>query len=158
MFNIYYLSFSYLPTPHNYYMGVYCGEINYYDQPLSQLIRFQNKAVRIMNDVPLRNHITPHYVQLVSLKFCDIVKIYNCLFLYDYLSDNKPCNFLLSLKLYLSNIIILNQVHLLSNYTFPTQELIVKSFAQLSLENTIGTIFPFTIRNKSTKILFKKAL
>ena len=46
-----------------------------------------------MNDVPLRDHITPHYVHLGLLKFRDIVKIYNCLFLYDYVSDNKPCNF-----------------------------------------------------------------
>ena len=37
---------------------------NNYDNPLSQLIRLQNKAVRIMNDVPLRDHITPHYVHL----------------------------------------------------------------------------------------------
>ena len=46
-----------------------------------------------MNDVPLRDHITPHYAHLGLLKFRDIVKIYNCLFLYDYVSDNKPCNF-----------------------------------------------------------------
>ena len=45
--------------------------------------------------------------------------------------------------LYLSNIIILHEVHLLSNYTFPTQELIFESFALPSLENTIGTICPF---------------
>jgi len=38
--------------------------------------------------------------------------------------------------LYLSNIIILHEVHLLSNYTFPTQELILESFALPSLENT----------------------
>ena len=47
---------------------------NNYDNPLSQLIRLQNKAVRIMNDVPLRDHITPHYVHLGLLKFRDIVK------------------------------------------------------------------------------------
>ena len=45
--------------------------------------------------------------------------------------------------LYLSNMIILHEVHLLSNYTFPTQELIFESFALPSLENTIGTISPF---------------
>ena len=28
-----------------------------------------------MNDVPLRDHITPHYVQLGLLKFRDVVKI-----------------------------------------------------------------------------------
>ena len=52
---------------------------NNYDNPLSQLIHLQNKAVRIMNDVPLRDHITPHYVHLGLLKFRDIVKfMYNC--------------------------------------------------------------------------------
>ena len=57
---------------------------NNYDNPLSQLIRLQNKAVRIMNDVPLRDHITPRYVHLGLSKFRDIVKfMYNCLFLYD---------------------------------------------------------------------------
>ena len=54
---------------------------------LSQLIQLQNKAVRIMNDVPLRDYITPRYVHLGLLKFLDVVKIYNCLFLYDYVSD-----------------------------------------------------------------------
>ena len=34
---------------------------NNYDNPLSQLIRLQNNAVRIMIDVPLQDHITPHY-------------------------------------------------------------------------------------------------
>ena len=47
--------------------------------------------------------------------------------------------------LYLSNIIILHEVHLLSNYTFPTQELIFESFALPSLENTIGTISPILL-------------
>ena len=56
---------------------------NNYDNPLSQLIRVQNNAVRIMIDVPLQDHITPHYIHL---------SLYNCLFLYDYVSDNKPCN------------------------------------------------------------------
>ena len=38
-------------------------------------------------------YIRYHYVHLGFLKFRDIVKIYNCLFLYDYASDKKPCNF-----------------------------------------------------------------
>ena len=49
---------------------------NNYDNPLSQVIRLQNEAVRIMNDVPLRDHITPHYVHLGLLKFRDIVKLF----------------------------------------------------------------------------------
>ena len=47
---------------------------NTYDSPLSQLIRLQNKVVRIMNDVPLRDSITPHYVNSGLLQFRDIVK------------------------------------------------------------------------------------
>ena len=50
-----------------------------------------------MNDVPLQEHVTPHYVKLGLLKFRDIVEMYTCLFLYDYLCHNKPCNFPISL-------------------------------------------------------------
>ena len=106
---------------------------------------------RIMNDFPFRDHITPHYVHLDLLKFRDIVKIYNCLFLYDYVSDNKS-RVVFDYFLYLSNIIILHQVHLLSNYTFPTQELIFERFALPSLENTIGTMsfFLFAINHRKS--------
>ena len=34
-------------------------------------------------------YIRYHYVHLGFLKFRDIVKIYNCLFLYDYASDKS---------------------------------------------------------------------
>ena len=65
--------------------------------PLSQLVRLQNKAIRIINNVPLRDHITPHYVNLGLLKFPDIVKLYTCQLLYDHLIDKKPPNYTLSL-------------------------------------------------------------
>ena len=35
---------------------------NNYKAPLSQLVRQQNKAIRIINNVPLRDHITPHCI------------------------------------------------------------------------------------------------
>ena len=70
---------------------------NNYENPLLQLITLQNKAIRIINDVPLQDHITPHYVNLGLLKFRDVVKMYTCLFFYDHLCDNKPCNFSISL-------------------------------------------------------------
>ena len=68
---------------------------NNYDSPLSQLIRLQNKAVRIMNDTPLRDPITPYYANSGLLKFRDIVKLYSntCLIFYEHLSENKPSNF-----------------------------------------------------------------
>ena len=69
-----------------YYSQVYshliygCSLWGYnYDCPLSQLIRLQNKAVRIMNDTPLRDPITPYYANSGLLKFRDIVKLYTCL-------------------------------------------------------------------------------
>ena len=60
--------------------------------------------------------------------------------------------------LYLSNIIILHQVHLLSNYTFPTQELVFESFALPSLENTTGTISPFLFAINHRKSCSKRNL
>lgn len=51
---------------------------NNYEAPLSQLVRLQNKVVRIINNVSLRDHITPHYVNLGLIKLPDIVKLYTC--------------------------------------------------------------------------------
>ena len=51
---------------------------NNYEVPLSQLVRLQNKAVRIINNVPLCDHITPHYVNLGFIKLPDIIKLYTC--------------------------------------------------------------------------------
>ena len=49
---------------------------NNYEAPLSQLVGLQNKVVRIINNVPLHDHITPHYVNLGLIKLPDIVKLY----------------------------------------------------------------------------------
>ena len=65
---------------------------NNYEAPLSQLVRLQNKAIRIINNVPLRDHITPHYVNLGLIKLPDIIKLYTCQLLYDHLIDEKPSN------------------------------------------------------------------
>ena len=37
---------------------------NNYAAPLAEIVRPQNKAIRIISDDPLQEHITPHYVQL----------------------------------------------------------------------------------------------
>ena len=60
--------------------------------------------------------------------------------------------------LYPSNIIILHEVHLLSNYTFPSQELIFQRSALPSLENTIGTISPFLFAINHRKSYSKRHL
>ena len=61
-------------------MVVYYGEIT--DSPLSQLIRLQNKAVKITNDTPLGDSNTPYYVNSGLPKCRDNVKLHTCLFLY----------------------------------------------------------------------------
>ena len=47
-----------------------------------------------MNNVPLRGHITPHYVNLGLIKLPDNVKlpVYTCQLFYDHLIDKKPLN------------------------------------------------------------------
>ena len=69
---------------------------NNYEAPLASIVRLQNKVIRIINDVPLRDHIIPHYAQLGILKFPDIVKLYTCKFLYEHLCDFKSTNLDLS--------------------------------------------------------------
>ena len=68
-----------------------------YEALLSQLVRLQNKVVRIIKDVPLCDHITPHYVNLGLIKFPDIVKLYTCQLIYDHLNNKKSSNLNLSL-------------------------------------------------------------
>lgn len=44
-----------------------------YEALLSQLLRLQNKVARIINNVPLCDHITAHNVNLDFIKLPDIV-------------------------------------------------------------------------------------
>ena len=63
------------------------------ENPLCDVVRLQNKAARIINDVFIHDHITPHYINLHLLKFPDIVKLHTCLFLYDHIHDKKSLKF-----------------------------------------------------------------
>ena len=111
---------------------------------------------RIMNDFPFRDHITPHYVHLGLLKFRDIVKIYNCLFLYDYVSDNKPCSFPLFLVSeqhnYFTPSASAQQLHI------PHSKINIRKFCPTVIGKYYWNDVPLSIRNKSSKIMFKKAL
>ena len=51
---------------------------NNYEAPLSQLVKLQNKATRIINNVPICDHVTPHYVGLGLIKLPDIIKLSTC--------------------------------------------------------------------------------
>ena len=70
---------------------------NNYEAPVSQLVKPQDKVVRVINNVPLRDHITPHYVNLGLIKLPDIVKLNTCQLIYDHFVDKKPSNFMLAL-------------------------------------------------------------
>ena len=84
---------------------------NNYNASPSQIVKFQNKAVRITSDVPLMESITPHYVSLSRLKFPDIAKVNTCRLLNDNFQHEKFPNIPVSLK-YLSYIItIIPAVH-----------------------------------------------
>ena len=111
---------------------------------------------RIMNDFPFRDHITPHYVHLGLLKFRDIVKIYNCLFLYDYVSDNKPCSFPLFLVSeqhnYFAPSASAQQLHI------PHSRINIRTFCPTVIGKYYWNDLLLSIRNKSSKIMFKKAL
>lgn len=114
---------------------------NNYDNHYHSSYVYKIKQLRIMNDVPLRDHITPHYVHLGLLKFRDIVKIYNCLFLYDYVSDNKPCNFPLFLVSeqhnYFTRSASAQQLHI------PHSRINIGTFCPTVIGTTMGTISPF---------------
>ena len=70
---------------------------NNYEAPVSQLVKLQDKVVRVINNVPLRDHITPHYVNLGLIRLPDIVKLNTCQLIYDHFVDKKPSNFMLAL-------------------------------------------------------------
>ena len=53
--------------------------------------------LKITNNVPLRDHITPHYVNPGLIKLPDIVKLNTCQLICDHLVDKKPSNFTLAL-------------------------------------------------------------
>ena len=69
---------------------------NNYEVLLSQLVKLQNKAIRIINNVPIRDHVTPHYVSLGLIKLPDIIKLSTCQLFYSTFVDKESSNFALS--------------------------------------------------------------
>ena len=70
---------------------------NNYNARLSQIVKLQNKAVRVINNVPLMEPITPHCLSLHLLNFPDIVKLNTCMLFSDYLRHEKFPNIPVSL-------------------------------------------------------------
>ena len=133
--NMYY-SFIY---PYLTYGSILWGN-NYYS-PINDVVKLQNKAIRVINDVPIMENITPHYVNLGILKFPDIVKLHTCLLYFDFLHDHKPSNFVIPLlseqHSYTTRNVSLQQLYI------PFTEQTSESSLPLLLDVIFGMIFPF---------------
>ena len=129
---------------------------NNYNAPLSQIIKLQNKAVRVINDVPLMESITPHYTSLGLLKFPDIVKLNTCMLFYDYFHHEKFPNMPFSL---------VSELHNYSTRSASSNQVAIPSFRTnlwRFYPSIIGSFFwndiPQLIRDKPSKKMFRKAL
>jgi len=129
---------------------------NNYNTPLSQIVKLQNKAVRVLNDVALMELITPHYSSLRFLKFPDIVKLNMCMLFYDYFHHDKLPNLPVSL---------VSELHNYSTRSVSSNQVAVPSFRtnlRRFCPSIIGSFFwnniPQSIRDKPSKKMFRKAL
>jgi len=77
--------------------GSILGGNNNTDDPIYDVVKLQNKVIRIINDVPIRDLSTSRYSHWNISKFHDNVKLYTCPFLYDHLCNAKCSNFILPL-------------------------------------------------------------
>ena len=55
-----------------------------------------DRAIRIITNVPIRDHFTPNYLGLGLIKLPDIIKSSTCQLFYDHIVDKKSSNFLVS--------------------------------------------------------------
>ena len=122
----------------------------------SQIVKLQNKAVRVINDVPLMESITPHYTSLGLLKFPDIVKLNTCMLFYDYFHHEKFPNIPVSL---------VSELHNYSTRSASSNQVAIPLFRtnlRRFCPSIIGSFFwndiPQSIRDKPSKKMFKKAL
>ena len=119
-------------------------------------VELQNKTVCIINDVPLMEPITPHYVSLGLMKFPDIVKLNMCLLFYDYFNNEKFATLPVSL---------VSELHNYNTYSASSNQLFITSFRK-NLRRFCPTIkgkffwnnIPQTVKDKPTKRMFRKAL
>ena len=129
---------------------------NNYEAAISQVVKLQNKALRIINEVPLREHITPHYVNLGLIKFPDIVKLKTCQLFYDLIVDNKPSNLTLSFVSEQHNYTTRSTfLQYLNPSSFRTN---IRKFCPTIIGCYYWNDIPLFIRSLSNKHLFKRYL
>ena len=129
---------------------------NKYEAPLSQLVKLQNKAIRIINNVPIRDHVNPHYVGLGLIKLPDIIKLSTCQLFYDHIVDKKSSNFALS---------FVSEIHDYATRSTSLHHLNPIPF-RINIRKFFPTVIgcynwndiPKSIQEEPTKKLFKRAL
>jgi len=146
-----YYSFIY---PYLTYGSILWGN-NYYS-PINDVVKLQNKAIRVINDVPIMENITPNYVNLGILKFPDIVKLHTCLLYFDLLHDHKPSNFVIPL---------LSGQHSYTTRNVSSQQLYIpfyrtniRKFSPTIIGRYFWNDLPLSIRSRHSKNLFKCSL
>ena len=112
--------------------------------------------VRVINDVPLMESITPHYTSLGLLKFPDIVKLNTCMLFYDYFHHEKfpniPVSLVSELHNYSTRSASSNQV------AIPLFRTNLRRFCPSTIGSFFWNVIPQSIRDKLSKKMFKKAL
>ena len=112
--------------------------------------------VRVINDVPLMESITPHYTSLGLLKFPDIVKLNTCMLFYDYFHHEKfpniPVSLVSELHNYSTRSASSNQV------AIPLFRTNLRRFCPSTIGSFFWNVIPQSIRDKLSKKMFIKAL
>ena len=112
--------------------------------------------VRLINDVPLMESITPHYTSLGLLKFPDIVKLNTCMLFYDYFHHEKfpniPVSLVSELHNYSTRSASSNQV------AIPLFRTNLRRFCPSTIGSFFWNVIPQSIRDKLSKKMFKKVL
>ena len=139
-----------------FFFNLYANVQVNYNAPLSRIVKLQNKAIRVINDVPLMESITPHYTSLGLLKFPDIVKLNTCMLFYDYFHHEKFPNIPVSL---------VSELHNYSTRCASSNQVAIPSFRtnQRRFCSSITGSFFWNdilqfIRDKPSKKMFRKAL
>ena len=125
-----------------------------YCSHIYEVVKLQNKTIRVLNNVPITDNITPHYVNLSILKFPDTVKLTFTSSLISSIISDHP---ILQHHFYHNIIAILHVMSLQNNYIFPFQnkhhKFLSHNYWTLFLERS-----SLSIHFKSTKKLLKNSL
>ena len=124
---------------------------NYYS-PIYDVVKLPNKAIRVINDVPIMDIIKPLYVNLGILKFPDIVKLHTYLLFFNLLCDHKPSNFeippLSEQHSYTTRNVSFRQLYI------PFYRTNIRKFSPTIIGRYFWNDLPLSIHSKHSKKLF----